>query len=111
MTEQILTWQKDGTSRKTPLGDNCWAKLVVTGQPGIAWLSIVDSDDNVLHVPDSFLVDDITEASRRIHIEPEPISNKFALLWARSYAFTYEGKTGKFMNQSQWAMIGDFVWE
>ena len=123
MAEQILILQhdmkgsfsfrqKDDTSRKTPLGDNCWAKLVLTGQPGIAWLSFVDSDDNALHVPDLFFVDDITDGEeRRIHIEHEPISHKFALLWARSYAFTYEGKNGKFVNQTQWAMIGEFVWE
>jgi hypothetical protein len=96
--------------RKTPLNDNCWMKLYMSGNPFAAVLSFVDAEDKCIHVPDGFVLTDIT---RPQPIEPMTSFNQesqlFALAIKHEYAFTYQGKTGKLI--LQWSLPGDFIWE
>lgn len=101
--------QKIGTYRKTKLDDNCWMKLYMSGTPGGAVLSFVDSDDKNINVPDSFVLRDI-KLDENYPIYINPISQQlFVLVLERNYSFTHNEKTGKFI--LQWAMMGDFEWE
>ena len=105
---QFSFQQKVGTYRKTKLEDNCWMKLYMSGNPGAAMLSFVDSEDKNINVPDEFILTDIS----RCHIPTkiDPISLKlFALVISHNYSFTYKDKSGKLI--LQWAMMGEFEWE
>jgi hypothetical protein len=92
------------------INEDVFAKLQTTGK-GYSVLYFVNGVGDRVDIPTCFFVCDITDEDDQPYLTTIlPGEQMFVLLWEHNYEMHYAGKKTTLIQDSRWAVSGNFAW-